>query len=43
VCYLIRNTFHVASRQHWDTIVRDLRPVYTAVNEAEVRTRLDDI
>ena len=32
ILHLIRNTFHYASRQHWDALARDLRPVYTAVN-----------
>ncbi len=33
VLHLIRNTFRLAARQHWDAMARDLRPVYTAVNE----------
>ncbi|MCB9395610.1 MAG: IS256 family transposase [Acidimicrobiaceae bacterium] len=43
VLHLIRNTFRFAARQHWDALARDLRPVYTAVNETEARTRLDDV
>lgn len=43
VLHLIRNTFRFAARQHWDALAKDLRPVYTAVNEAEARARLDDV
>ena len=42
VLHLIRNTFRYAARQHWDAAARDLRPVYTAVNEAEARARLEE-
>ena len=42
VLHLIRNTFRYAGRQHWDAMARELRPVYTAVNEAESRARLDE-
>ena len=37
VLHLIRNSFRLASRQHWDAMARDLRPVYTAVNEADAK------
>lgn len=33
VIHLLRNTFRYAARQHWDAIAKDLRPIYTAVNE----------
>jgi putative transposase len=39
VLHLIRNTFRYAARQHWDALARDLRPVYTAVNEQAARER----
>jgi transposase-like protein len=39
VLHLIRNTFRLASRQHWEAMARELRPVYTAVNEAEAKER----
>ncbi len=39
VLHLIRNTFRLASRQHWDAMARDLRPVYTAVNEHAAKER----
>ena len=42
VLHLIRNTFRLASRADWDKMARDLRPVYTAVNEADAATRLDE-
>ena len=42
VLHLIRNTFRLASRQHWDAMAKDLRPVYTAVNEADARDRLEE-
>ena len=35
VLHLIRNTFRLASRKDWDKMACDLRPVYTAVNEAD--------
>jgi putative transposase len=42
VLHLIRNTFRLASRSDWDRMARDLRPVYTAVNETDAKARLDD-
>ena len=42
VLHLIRNTFRLASRADWDKMARDLRPVYTAVNEADAASRLDE-
>jgi transposase-like protein len=42
VLHLIRNTFRLASRADWDKMARDLRPVYTAVNEADAAVRLDE-
>jgi len=41
VLHLIRNTFRLAARQDWDKMAKDLRPVYTAVNEADAVDRLD--
>jgi transposase-like protein len=37
VLHLIRNTFRFASRRDWDTMARDLRPVYTAVSEHDAK------
>lgn len=42
VLHLIRNTFKFAGRQHWDRMAKDLRPVYTAVNEADARARFEE-
>jgi transposase-like protein len=42
VLHLIRNTFRLASRRDWDAMAKDLRPVYTAVNEADAQFRLDE-
>lgn len=42
VLHLVRNTFRLASRADWDKMARDLRPVYTAVNEADAARCLDE-
>jgi transposase-like protein len=42
VLHLVRNTFRLASRADWDKMARDLRPVYTAVNEADAVRCLDE-
>jgi len=42
VLHLIRNTFRLASRRDWDKMAKDLRPVYTAVNEADAQVRLEE-
>jgi len=39
VIHLLRNTFRYAARQDWDAIAKDLRPIYTAVNEVMARER----
>ncbi len=39
VLHLIRNTFRLASRAHWDAMAKDLRPVYTAATEAAAKER----
>jgi transposase-like protein len=43
VLHLIRNTFRYVSRGDWERFAKDLRPVYTAVNEAEARERFDEL
>ncbi len=40
VLHLIRNTFRLASRRDWDAMAKDLRPVYTAISEADAKERL---
>jgi transposase-like protein len=42
VLHLVRNTFRLASRADWDAMARDLRPVYTAANEAAAKERLGE-
>lgn len=42
VLHLIRNTFRLASRADWDRMARDLRPVYTASNEADAKEKLNE-
>lgn len=42
VLHLVRNTFRLASRADWDKMARDLRPVYTAVNETDAARCLDE-
>jgi hypothetical protein len=33
----------VHRRQHWDALARDLRPVYTAINEADAKERFGEL
>jgi transposase-like protein len=42
VLHLIRATFRLAGRQHWDAMARDLRPVYTAPTEHAAKERLGE-
>ncbi len=39
VLHLLRNTFKLASKQHWAAIARELQPIYTAVNEHDAKER----
>lgn len=41
--HLIRNTFHLASKRDWDALKRDIRPIYTAPNEAAARGAFEDL
>lgn len=43
VIHLIRNTFRLSSRQHWDALKHDLKPIYTAPTEAAARAAFDDL
>jgi putative transposase len=43
IIHLIRNTFRLTSRKHWDEIKRDLKPIYTAVNATAARNAFDDV
>jgi transposase-like protein len=40
---LIRNTFRLTFRKHWDEIERDVKPIYTAVNATAARSAFDDL
>ncbi len=42
VIHLLRNTFRFASRKYWDAMAKDLRPVYTAANEASALARFQE-
>jgi len=37
IVHLIRNTFRLTSRKYWDELKRDIKPIYTAVNEPAAR------
>jgi transposase-like protein len=41
IVHLIRNTFRLTSRRYWDELKRDVRPIYTAVNEAAARSAFE--
>ena len=41
--HLIRNTFHLASKRDWDSLKRDIKPIYTAVNADAARAALDEL
>ena len=40
--HLIRNTFRFAALQYWDAMAHQLRPAYTAANEADAKERLGE-
>jgi putative transposase len=42
VIHLIRNTFKLASKQHWDGIKRAIKPIYSAPNPTAARVALDE-
>jgi putative transposase len=42
IVHLIRASLRYASRRDWAEVARDLKPVYTAVNEDDARQRLKD-
>jgi transposase-like protein len=41
IIHLIRNTFRLTSRRYWDELKRDIKPIYTAVNEAAARSAFE--
>ncbi|MEU0351429.1 IS256 family transposase [Streptomyces sp. NPDC006237] len=42
IVHLIRNSLRYSSRRDWAEVARDLKPVYTAVNEEQARVRLGE-
>jgi len=43
IIHLIRNTFRMASKKDWDALRRDVKPIYTAVNEPAARAALEEL
>jgi putative transposase len=43
IIHLIRNTFRLAARQHWDALKRDLKSIYTAPNPDAASAALDEL
>ncbi|WP_245537922.1 IS256 family transposase [Tsukamurella paurometabola] len=41
VIHLLRNSFKYVPRQHWDTLKRDLKPIYTAIDATAAEAALD--
>jgi transposase-like protein len=42
VIHLLRNSFRYTPRQHWEQVAKDLKPIYTAVSEAEAAARFEE-
>jgi putative transposase len=42
IVHLLRNSFRYASKRDWAEVAKDLKPVYTAVSEAEGLDRFAD-
>ncbi|MGO4860289.1 IS256 family transposase, partial [Arthrobacter sp. 2MCAF14] len=43
IIHLIRNTFRLASKQDWDALKRDVKPIYTAVNATAARAAFEEL
>jgi putative transposase len=43
IIHLIRNTFRLVPRQHWDAIKKDIKPIYTAPNPDAALAALDKV
>lgn len=43
IIHLIRNTFRLVPRQHWDEIRKDIKPIYTAPNPDAALAALDTL
>lgn len=41
--HLLRNSFRLVSKKHWDELKRDLKPIYTAPNADAALAALDDL
>jgi transposase-like protein len=41
--HLLRNSFRLVSKKHWDALKRDLKPIYTAPNADAALAALDDL
>ena len=41
IIHLIRNSFRLTSRRYWDELKRDIKPIYTAVNETAARSAFE--
>jgi putative transposase len=41
--HLIRNTFRLASKQDWDALKRDVKPICTAVNATAARAAFEEL
>jgi putative transposase len=43
IIHLIRNSFRLVSRKHWDALRKDLKPIYTAPNPDAAAIALDEL
>lgn len=43
IIHLIRNSFRLVSKKHWDPLKRDLKPIYTAVSVDAAHAALDQL
>ena len=43
IIHLIRNSFRLVSKKHWDALRKDLKPIYTAVSADAAHTALEQL
>src|SRR3954453_4962860 len=43
IIHLIRNSFRLVSRKYWAGLTKDLKPIYTAPNEAAAASALEEL
>jgi putative transposase len=43
ILHLIRNSFHLTSKRHWDALKRDLKAIYAAANTDAAETALEEL